>query len=327
MTLGLRSQGFTLVELVLSVALGAMLLLGFQRLITSSLSVDDALASQTAATNNIRFAMKRMSQAVAGSQRLVLPLSDDPGTNWPENVREQTDPPTAPIGDSTLATAVLAVTVPPSWDANQDGVPDVDNDADGRYDEDWGYDNNNDADDGIRGIDDNGNGEVDEFFFGTNDDESGGYDEDPIDGFDKDRDSSVDEDTGEDMNGDFQPGIGGVDDDGDGSVDEGSRDDDDEDGVSNEDWQDSLVFYLQGNSLIERRAVPWDTDSDTDIDGRDFVESVIAENVRSLRFERIPTTADQTPHVSIALTLADNQGQVTQLATTVRLGSETLASE
>ncbi len=323
--MGFHSKGFTLVELLLSVALGAMLLLGFQRLINTSLSVDDDFAQRLDATNNIRFAMARMTQAVAGSQRLVLPLADNPATNWPEHVREQSVPPTAPIGDSSLATAVLAVTLPPSWDANQDGIPDVDNDGDGRIDEDWGYDNNNDGDDGIWGIDDDGDGSVDEPAFGTNDDESGGFDDDPLDGFDKDRDGSVDEDTGEDMNFDFQPGIAGVDDDGDGDIDEGNRNDDDEDGQSNEDWQDSLVFYLQGSSLIERRAVPWDTDSDSDVDGRDFVESVIMENVAHLRFERLLTTANQIPHVSIELSVLDNFGQISQLATTVRVGSETLA--
>lgn len=311
-------------ELMISVVIGGMLLLGFQRLLSVSLSAKEGLSDEIRLVQQARFAMTRMTKAVAGSPRLVLPLADDVDTNWPENIREQSDPPTPPIGDSSLATAVLAVTLPIHWDANKDGIADADNDGDGRIDEDWGYDNNNDGDDGIRGIDDDGDGSVDENFFGTSDDEDAEYDEDRIDGLDTDRDGSVEEDTGRDMNGDYAPGLAGVDDDGDGSIDEGDYGDDDEDDLGDEDWQDSLVFYLQGTNLIERRAVPWDTSGDSNVTGIDYVESVIAEGVTYLRFERIATTANQKTHVSIQFTLDDGEGNSTEMATTVRLGGEVL---
>ena len=61
---------------------------------------------------------------------------------------------------------------------------------------------------------------------------------------------------GRTLNDDGAPGIAGVDDDGDGSIDEGDVADDDEDGQSDEDWYDPVVFYLSGSAVIERRAYP-----------------------------------------------------------------------
>ena len=73
-----------------------------------------------------------------------MPLKDNPNTNWPEHIREQTVPPSPPIGDSTLATAVLAVTLPAYVDLDNDGFPDADDDRDGLIDEDLPNDNHHD---------------------------------------------------------------------------------------------------------------------------------------------------------------------------------------
>ena len=51
------------------------------------------------------------------------------------------------------------------------------------------------------------------------------------------------------------------------AVDEGAVADDDEDGSSDEDWYDPLVFYLAGSSLVQRTPVPWDVDSSGSVTG------------------------------------------------------------
>jgi hypothetical protein len=122
------------------------------------------------------------------------------------------------------------------------------------------------------------------------------------------------------MNGDGAPGIAGVDDDGDGLVDDGSADDDDEDGVVDEDWLDAVVFFLQGGSLIERHPVPWDETANGFVSGRDFVTSVIAENVTRFRVERIAGTSGAPQLVSIELELTGPSGAGASLAARVRIG-------
>ena len=115
--------------------------------------------------------MQRMVTAVRQGNRLLLPLADNPNTNWREHVREQSIPAAPPEGDSTLATAVLAVSLGPILDRDEDGWADANNDKDfldlnnngsrdsgepERVDEDPDVDNQNDFEPGIRSIDDDG---------------------------------------------------------------------------------------------------------------------------------------------------------------------------
>ena len=147
------------------------------------------------ATRDLRFAMDRMVHATRRSERLLVPLADNPSTNWRENVREQTFPASAPEGDSKLATAVLAVTLDPTLDIDADGFADGDNDKDGLVDEDPGGDNTFDGMPGIAEIDDDGDGVADGA--GTNDkdnDEDGTPIDDWLDGLDNDGDGAIDED-------------------------------------------------------------------------------------------------------------------------------------
>lgn len=81
-----------------------------------------------------------------------------------------------------------------------------------------------------------------------------------------------------------------------------------------------MVFYLQGSALVERRAVPWDENGDSAQNGRDFVESTIADNVTLLRFERLAPGSGQHQLVDITLTLADANGETINLNTQVRVG-------
>lgn len=309
-------RAFTLIELLMSLAIAALLLTAMTGVVSNVANIRDDTRARNDAIGSARFAMQRMVAAVTGTRRLLLPLADNPKTNWRENLREQTVPPSSPEGSSTSATAVLAVTLDPRLDIDRDGFADADNDKDGRVDEDLSDDNNNDAAPGILGIDDDGDGEVDEgpkLSPETDNDEDGVVADDWIDGIDNDADGSIDEDIKKDMNRDSKSGIAGVDDDGDGSVDEGNFHDDDEDGTTNEDNYDAVVFFLSGTTLIERRP---ELDA---IDGTDFIESPIADNVSRFRIERIPDAGRRAVLVDITLELTYSGIDPISLNTRVRV--------
>jgi len=317
------NTGFTLIELLVSIVIGSMLILGLSA-VTSMISKTLSASSYNhQLTRDAQFAMDQMVTAVANSQRLLLPLADNPNTNWPEHIREQTVPATPPIGDSTLATAVLAVTLAADIDLNADGVPDADNDGDGRIDEDLNDDQTSDNAPGIVLIDDDGDGEVDETSTTIqDDDEDGVQDEDWANGIDDDADGAVDEDSSADMNNDGDDGIDGVDDDDDGAVDEGfGSSNDDEDSQSNEDYYDAIVFYLENGSLMQRTPVPWDESGDSMVNGLDFVTTPLAENVTAFRVERITPGAGQVKLVDLVIELSHPQSSETlRLHTRVRVG-------
>lgn len=308
------SPGFTLVELLVSLAIAGLLLTAMTGLVNTALETRTDTALRGDATQDARFAMQRMVTAVRGTNRLLLPLADSPKTNWRENVREQTVPASPPEGDSTLATAVLAVALAPDLDINGDGVEDADNDKDGRVDEDPADDASNDLAPGIIGIDDDGDGAVDEGSIIPDDDEDAGDDEDPVNGVDDDDDGSIDEDAGHDNNEDGESGIAGFDDDGDGSIDEDHQHDDDEDGTRDEDWIDVHAFYLRGSDLVERRP------NLNPADGTDFSEHVIAEHVTRFRVERIPDAGKRSLLVDLTLELTEPGGDPVSLSTRLRVG-------
>ena len=318
-------SGYTLVELVISMAIAALLLTGLQQLLGSGMAVMEHADERTDLARQARFAMARMTDAVRLSERILIPMANDPATPFDENVREQTVPASPPQSGSLFDSAVLAVTLSSTQDMDANGIADADNDGDGRLDEDLPADTENDGASGIRGIDDDGNGLADFLLSSAGDDDETillASDEDPVNGLDDDGDGKIDEDPGADNNGDSAPGIAGVDDDGDGSIDEGDIADDDEDGESDEDWYDPVVFYLSDSTLVERRPVPWDENADGAVDGRDVVESALADNVTLLRFERLtPSLAGQKQLVDVTLTLAEASGETISLNTRVRVGA------
>lgn len=315
-------SGFTLVELLVSLVIAALLLTGLNSVVNGLLGSSDYVSEHTALTRDAEFAMARMVRMVSHSRLLLLPLEDKALSNWPEHIREQTVPPSPPIGSSVNATAVLAITLPAFSDLDFDGFPDADNDRDGRVDEDLPADRNNDFASGIYLIDDGGDGTIDEGSSSPNDDDEyfSQQDEDPENGLDDDNDGNIDEDPPSDANADGCPGRCGVDDDGDGQVDEGSNQDDDEDGQSDEDWYDPLVYYLQAGQLRERTPVPWDESGAGGVTGRDFVDAVIAEHVTRLRFERLPRSAGQPQLIDITLQLTLPAAGTVSLSTRVRVG-------
>jgi type II secretory pathway pseudopilin PulG len=329
--------GLTVIEILVSVVIGAVLILSLSGVTGQALDAKDKTQAKMQLLQDGQFAMERMLAAVGGSTTLLLPLPDNPGTSWREHVREQTVPASSPETGSIWASAVLATSLPPSQDIDGDGWADANNDKDyldvnrnavrdisepERIDEDWGDDNTNDGKPGIAGVDDNGSGFVDiSLAFSVKDnDEDSLKTEDVTDGADNDGDGAVGEDAPQDMNGDSAPGVKGVDDDLDGSVDEGQNEDDDEDGSSNEDWLDALVYRLQGDDLVERRPLPYDVNGDSKLDGLDYVESVIAQGVVRFRVERIPAPPGGAVTVDVTLELIGSDSDPVSLHSIVRVG-------
>ena len=318
-----RPRGFTYVEMLIAVTITGLIMLALMGLIGTATDAGDSARVRNELVREARFALNRMVDMTGRSPRLLLPLRDNPNTNWPENLREQTIPASPPIGDSTFASAVLAVQLPYDIDLDQDGTPDADDDGDGLFGEDFPNDNQHDFAPGIVGIDDDGDGNTDEGD-GYDDDEDGSENEDPLDGIDNDGDGSIDEDTASDMNADGCPGLCGVDDDNSGNISTGNADNDDENPGEFEDPLDPVVYYLSGSALIERLPARWDTDgiSDPDgpVDGRDFVTSTIARNVSRFRVERIDS-ANSDVLVDLTLELTDPiNSETASLQTTIRVG-------
>ena len=153
-------HGFTYVELMITLAIASVIVLGLSGVVSQALQSQDVVSEKNKLTREARFSMQRMLHMVSSSRRLLLPLNDNPNTNWPENIREQTVPASPPVGDSTAASAVLAVTLPAYVDLDNDGFADADDDRDGFIDEDLPGDNHHDFAPGIMLIDDDGDGSV-----------------------------------------------------------------------------------------------------------------------------------------------------------------------
>ncbi len=307
-----RHKGFTLLELLLALAIAGVLIAALSDVISTALEAQQATSLQNSTLQQARFAMQRLTRAVSKTQRLLIPLGENPATAYSESVRD-----------------VLAVSLDPTLDRNKDGWADANNDKDfldvnkngtrdagepERIDEDTAKDNTNDGQAGIKGIDDNGDGTIDLLGVSDNDEDTLNY-EDSINGIDDDSDGSIDEDMSDDMTNDGQPGVTGVDDDYDGSIDEGNKVDDDEDGLRDEDWIDSQVFFLNGTTLMERMP------NINPADGTAYTEYAIAENVSQLRVERLLGANGSTVLLDITLTLSPAGGNPVSLNTRVGVSS------
>jgi prepilin-type N-terminal cleavage/methylation domain-containing protein len=305
-------SGFTLIEILVAVAMTALIMTALGAAIGRGLEARDEARARNALSGAAQFAMQRMLASVRAG-RLVLPYPDNPATAYDESVHN-----------------VLALTLDPTLDRDRDGFADANNDKDffdangngirdpgerERIDEDPGRDNSNDFLPGIGGVDDNNDGSVDDGANWMDNDEDGNKNEDPLDGSDNDGDGAVDEDIGRDANNDGCPGVCGVDDDADGQTDEGSSNDDDEDGLSNEDWVDLVVYRLNGDTLLERMP------NINAANGSDYSEYPIAEGVTRFRVERLsPALGQRAVLLDITLELTDADGRTANLHTRARVG-------
>lgn len=315
-----RQRGLTLTEVLVGLAISASLLAAITPLVRSALLATDRATETLELHNDVHFAMQRMVDAVAATTRVMVPQMERSETAHSESVRMQGY---TTSGFTPDGTALLAVALPHHHDRNADGFADADNDRDGRVDEDPGDDITNDGAAGLAGFDDNGDGAVDPAgAFGRTPDDDDEYlnfeNEDPVNGVDDDGDGSVDEDPGADVNGDGAPGIVGVDDDLDGQVDEGDDEDDDEDGQINEDWIDTLAFFMRGDTLVEQRPSLADQNNDGRVDGRDVEQHILLTGVQGLRFAR-RAGRNNAAVVDIEISAArDGDGVAVTLSTTVR---------
>jgi hypothetical protein len=290
-------RGLSLIEVLGSLAIGALLFAALGAVALQSGRALDAVNVSAQLQQEAQFAVDRMVDAVRASPRLLIPTPDRPSTPFNEAQRN-----------------VLAVTLDPTLDRNGDGFADADNDHDGRIDEDPPEDITNDGAAGIIGVDDDGDGSIDE---GGNrdDDEDGASNEDSVDGVDNDGDGLVDEDAKGDANDDGRAGVAGVDDDSDATVDEGNNQDDDEDGATNEDWLDPRVFRLNGTTLDERLPDPGAAN------GAVFTERPIATGVSNFTVTYSPPAAVGLPGLlEIALTLTRPGGATASVDARVRVG-------
>jgi prepilin-type N-terminal cleavage/methylation domain-containing protein len=231
-------NGLSLVELLVTITIVAIIAGAATPLLSSHMQANSDATAKSQLYREGLIAMERMTHGVRRCTFLVIP-------NAHNATRD-----------------ILAF----SGTINDDGDYYFNDPLFPRIDEDTPNDANNDAKNGIAGIDDDGDGSIDELsvaMSGIDDDEDGvAGNDDPLDGEDNDADGNVDEDFGKDMNNDQKAGIAGMDDDGDGLVDEnaagqegmGLRRDDDEDGVTTE--EDSLnetiyTFDSGTNTLTE----------------------------------------------------------------------------
>ena len=302
MTRSGRNRGYSLVEVLVAVSIMAMLVVAMSDVSLVSLAARDDANRRNAVSRELQFAMQRLVDAAAHAPRLVVPLAEDSRTGHLE---------------ARIEPGVLVLAIDPSVDLDGDGFADSDNDKDGRVDEDWPADANFDGAPGVLLVDDNNDGDTDVSFLGSGDDDEtdffGGSGEDDIDGIDNDGDGTIDEDPGADMTGDGQAGVRHVDDDLDGSIDEGSRDDDDEDGLVDEDWLDVVVYFLDGSTLRERRPALGAPD------GATVILRTVAENVQLFRVERLERGARRSDLLELTLAIDSPDGPV-ELQTRVRVG-------
>ncbi len=304
-------QGLSLLELLLAISISAILFSALFGLVNNALNIEQHITAKNRSLQQARFAMQMMIKSVRMSTTLLVPLSENTNTSYSESVRN-----------------VLAITLDPTMDRDKDGWADANNDQDyldlnnngsrdagepERIDEDPGADITNDGQSGIIGIDDNGDGSIDNGRDKNDDDEDGVREEDPVNGLDDDNDGSIDEDYQADKENDNAAGVLGKDDDLDGSVDEGQAGDDDEDGSLDEDWLDAVVYFVNGTTLMQR--LPNINPSS----GSDYQEYPIADKISSFQVKRIP--AATATLVKISLSINADDGETIQLSTQVRLGS------
>jgi prepilin-type N-terminal cleavage/methylation domain-containing protein len=293
-----KQSGLSLIEILIAVTLAAILIAGMQGLISLALNAESSTRARNDSLQQGRFAMQMMVKSVRMTRRLMIPLGENPNTVYSESERD-----------------VLAVTLDPTLDRDKDGWADANNDKDyldingdsvrdagepELIDEDLPSDATNDAQDGIIGIDDDNDGLIDESS-PNDDDEDGVPFEDKYNGLDDDGDGSIDEDSHADMNQDGAAGTGGT----------CNNKDDDEDGIRDEDWLDPVVYFLNGTTLIQR--IP----NINPVDGTDYQENPIAENVTIFQVTRFPQGDGRAVLVKITLEI----GELDSFKTSVGVGS------
>ncbi|MDP2752683.1 MAG: prepilin-type N-terminal cleavage/methylation domain-containing protein [Rhodocyclaceae bacterium] len=160
----MKVRGFTLLELLLVLAMGSGLLLGVAYMLNLGMTAHRSGTAEAEARQSLEFAMEHIGRALRETQDVLIP-------NTSMLNRNNTDP----------TKNALAVSLSPVLDANADDFMDADDNREGvldeevrkfvtlsspqyplRTDNDLPADATNDNRSGIRGVDDDGDGLVDE---------------------------------------------------------------------------------------------------------------------------------------------------------------------
>ncbi|MBC8433237.1 MAG: type II secretion system protein [Desulfobacterales bacterium] len=264
-------EGLTLVELLMAIAIFGLIATGATTLLSASLGAQAQGEANYKLYQEGLIIMERLTSEVKTTTLLHIPNNHTPIRTilaFSANINED--------GDSYFGDALF---------------PRIDEDSDNLLFFN-GY--------GIPGLDDDGDGTVDEIGSGKNDDdEDGVVDEEILDGLDDDGDGDIDEDLTNDSNGDASPGISGMDDDGDLAVDEGNYQDDDEDGTMNEDPPNLILYSFDAPNTTLYKVTP---DSD------DGMTSAVYATI-SNRVTFFQTTYLDPDKILIELTLTNADGK------------------
>ncbi len=263
-------EGLTLVELLMAIAIFGLIAAGATSLLSASLTAQTQGETRYKLYQEGLIIMERLTSEVKTTTLMHIPNAHAPTRTilaFSANVNEDND----------------------NY-FNDPLFPRIDEDSDDALFFD-GF--------GIPGLDDNGNGVVDDGFAKNDDDEDGVTDEEILDGFDDDGDGDIDEDLGKDSNGDSFPGIWLMDDDGDSQVDEGNDEDDDEDGIRNEDSPNLILYSLDAPNTTLYKITP---------DPNDGMTSAVYATVSS-RVTFFQTTYLDPDKILIELTLTGADGE------------------
>jgi len=267
-------SGLTLVELLITLTIMGIIAVAAMPLLSTSLEANRQGTARSQLYQEGLLAMERMTSGVRRCTFLLIP-------NAHKTTRD-----------------ILAF----SGFVNEDGDYYFGDSLFPRIDEDPYNDSNNDGQSGIAGIDDNGDGFIDDWvFWWDDDDEDKSYSEDWLDGKDNDSDGNIDEDWWRDNNKDGFSGIVGIDDDGDGLVDEEGDQDDDEDGSVSEDNLNETIYVFDSGTHTLIESVPFTSES-----------VILSTHVTLFQAIYEPPDAAHGPRVQVALTLTGDEGESVQ---------------
>lgn len=133
-----RQGGMALAELLVAAVIAALLMAGLNGVLQGVQQTNQHLSGRALLQRDARLAMARVAVMVEGSQRLLVPLETTTGTR-----------------------DVLAVALPAALDRDGNGFADADNDRNGTPDDDLPADETHDGAAGVKGIDDDGDGNID----------------------------------------------------------------------------------------------------------------------------------------------------------------------
>ncbi len=252
-------KGVTLIELMIVLLILSIIAGGLSELLAVGLTSSRENRIKTGLIDDANYAMNRIINAARETNGVLIPTNANAIRN------------------------ILAISAM------------VDNDNDGKVDEDWSSDIGNDGRAGLAGFDDDGDGSIDEGGGPVqyDDDEDGSADEDiPKNGLDDEPDGNYDEEFRADMDitGQRCPPVCSKDDDG--------------DGMTEEDPVDPLIFYVNNGSLYEKKIL-WNTATGTSI----ITDSKLIDNVSQFRVERLLGVNGKTL-IKIRIELATGKGNV-----------------